>query len=216
LGRLLRTIVSVLVDSAYPVRADLVEACELGWDRIRRPGGWWTGPERVAIASEARAATTCGLCAQRKAAVSPYAVEGAHVTSSSLAPVVVDTVHRIVTDPGRLTERWLGEVLAGGVDDAQFVELVGVVATGVAIDTLTRAMGAVLTPLPEPEAGEPGRVLPSGVAVHSAWVPTVVPEQAEDEVAAYYRERVTNPWASSAMFIGPSPRSRRSSSRCVR
>jgi len=112
--------------------------------------------------------------------------------------VVVDAVHRIVTDPGRLTERWLGEVLVGGVREAPFVELVGVVATVVAIDTLTRAVGAAWSPLPEPAPGEPSRVLPAGVAVHSAWVPTVVPENAEGEVVAYYRDRVTNPWG----FIG--------------
>jgi hypothetical protein len=138
------------------------------------------------------------LCAQRKAAVSPYAVEGAHLASSSLAPVVVDAVHRIATDPSRLTERWLGEVVTGGVGEGPFVELVGVVATVVAIDTLARAIGADLSPLPDPESGAPSRVVPAGLALHSAWVPTVVPDQADGEVAAYYRDRVTNPWG----FIG--------------
>src|SRR5207244_248074 len=44
-----------------PVREDLRDAHRFLLDRIRSPGTWWTGGERVAIAAEARGAARCAL-----------------------------------------------------------------------------------------------------------------------------------------------------------
>jgi hypothetical protein len=47
-----------------------------------------------------RAARRCAWCAVRKAALSPYAMTGAHDTASDLPAVVVDAIHRVVTVSG--------------------------------------------------------------------------------------------------------------------
>jgi hypothetical protein len=160
-------------DAGMVVRGDLVATHKAAWDRLARAGTWWTGRDRVAIAAETRRAARCGLCADRKAAVSPYAVDGEHARVSALAEPLVDAVHRIATDPGRLTERWYRELVDGILDDTQFVELVGVVITVVGVDTFARALGVAAPELPAPDEGEPTRVRPPGARVDGHWVPSI-------------------------------------------
>jgi hypothetical protein len=163
-------------DAPVAVREDLAAAHRAAWDRLRCPGTWWTGRGRVEIAAETRAAATCALCRARKAAVSPSAVDGVHERVSGLPEPVVDAVHRIATDPGRLTERWYRELVDQTLQDTDFVELVGVVITVVGIDTFARALGLPVPDLPEPQTGEPTRVRPSGASVVGHWVPSIPPE----------------------------------------
>lgn len=175
----------MLEGSVVPVSRNVRETCDEEWTRLGRPGTWWTGAERVGIADEARAARSCGLCAERKRSLSPSAVRETHDARPLLNADAVDAVHRIVTDPARLTRSWVAGLI-GSIDAVRYVELVGIVATLVAVDTLARGIGALPPPLPQPLAGEPDRVTPPGTAVHSAWVPTVVPDDAEGEVAEFY------------------------------
>ena len=80
----------------------------------------------------------------------------AGTTVSALLPErMVEQIHRIVTDPGRLTRTWYEQVLASGTPDTEYVEIVGVVVTVVSIDTFCRALGIAPHPLPAPVAGEP-------------------------------------------------------------
>jgi hypothetical protein len=119
-----------------------------------------TGAERVAIAREVRAARRCAFCAERRAALSPTAVSGAHDAATDLRPAIVDAVHRVVTDPGGLSRRFADEVIAA-VSDARLVELVGVVCTVMLVDGFARTIGADAPPLPEPVAGDPSRLRPT-------------------------------------------------------
>lgn len=173
--------------AVVPVPGAMQRACANEWAALGEPGTWWTAAERVALAREARRARDCDLCARRKRAVSPYAVEGNHEATDVIAAAVVDTVHRIATDPGRLSSRWHDEVLASGISDAQLVELSGVLAVVSIVDTVAEGVGAPLPSLPEPRPGEPSRLLPEGATVETAWVPTVRPDKATGEIADYYR-----------------------------
>jgi hypothetical protein len=155
------------------VRADIVASQNRAWQSLAAPGTWWTGAERIAIAREVRAARRCAWCAVRKAALSPYAMTGAHDTASDLPAVVVDAIHRVVTDPGRLSRRWADEVFAGGVIDAQLVELVSVVCIVMLVDGFARAIGADPPELPAPRAGEPSRVRPPEAVDEGYFVPTI-------------------------------------------
>ena len=132
------------------VRADIVDLHQRIWRWLAQPGLWWSGAERVAIAAEVRNAKHCALCAERKAALSPYAVDGAHETVSTLSAPVIDAVHRIATDPGRLTKAWFDDTLAGDFSDAAYVELVVVIACVVAVDTFAHAVGGPTFDLPMP------------------------------------------------------------------
>ena len=98
---------------AIPIRGDLAAAQARAWERIARPGAWWDGAQRVAIAAETRNAALCGLCRTRKAALSPSIVEGAHDSLGALPDTVVEVVHRVATDPGRLSKTWLDGVQFG-------------------------------------------------------------------------------------------------------
>jgi hypothetical protein len=169
-----------------PVRDDLVRAHERAWQRLAEPGTWWTGSERIAISAEVRNAPRCLLCKERKAAVSPLAVEGRHDSLGALPETAVDVIHRVVVDPGRLSRTWFEKVLAGGLSDAQYVEIIGVVVTLVSIDSLCRGLGIPPHPLPEPVLGEPSRRRPAGARREGAWVPMIAHGRGEGADADLY------------------------------
>jgi hypothetical protein len=168
------------------VRVDLAAALDAEWDRLGHPGTWWTGEERIALAREARTARSCRLCRTRRAALSPYAAPDNHSAAASLPGVVVDGVHRLASDPGRIARRWSDEILAAGITQAQIVELIGVAATQTMVDTFCRGIGRPPLALPPPVLGEPCRQLPPQATVSSARLPTVEPENADGELADYY------------------------------
>ena len=168
------------MDSPLLIRDDLGAACARAWQRIARRGTWWTGAERVAIAAETRSALRCRLCRERKTALSPFAITGEHDRGGELPGPVVEVVHRIRTDSGRLTRAWYDDVLASGLSDAQYVEIVGVVATTSALDTFSRGIGVAPTPLPPPQPGEPTRHRPARAKQSIAWVPVLELSDVDD------------------------------------
>ena len=112
---------------------------------------------------------------------------GDHRSLGALPDVVVDVIHRVRTDAGRLTESWLQRILDAGLSDAEYVEIVGLVATVTALDTLARALGQPLRPLPQPRPGEPTRHRPKNARKQIAWVPTVLPHDVTAEDGGLYR-----------------------------
>lgn len=156
-----------------PVRDDLAAAHARAWAALARSGTWWTGEERIAIAAETRAAAACTLCRERKAALSPYTVAGTHDGPGRLPVPAVDAVHRITTDPGRLTRAWFDTLRPGGLDDPAYVELLGVVTTVLGTDSFCRAIGVPVHALPAPEPGSPSRRRPAAARDEGAWVPTI-------------------------------------------
>ena len=172
--------------SPLPVRDELVAAHRRAWTRLAAPGEWWTGAVRVAIATETRAATDCALCKDRRAALSPCAVTGTHTAATDLPEVLVEVIHRVRTDSGRLTRQVYDEALAGNLSDAEYVETIGVMATVIAIDTFCDAMGMPRHALLAPVPGEPRRRRPTGAKEGLAWVPTVAPEDVTEAEAGMY------------------------------
>ena len=101
-----------LNDALLPVNPRLVETLDEEWRRFGRPGTWWTGAERLAIAVEARRARSCELCRERKASPSPVA-GGDHAASGPLPEAAVAASHRIASDPGHLSSEWYDGVWRG-------------------------------------------------------------------------------------------------------
>jgi hypothetical protein len=167
-------------DSKPEIRGDLLAARERAWRRLAAAGTWWSGAERVAIAAELRAAPNCAFCRARKDALTPAAIDGQHDRASSLPAAAVDAVHRVATDPGRLTRSWVAGLAAEGISDAHYVELVGVLATVLSIDTFHRSLGLPLEPLPEPLSGEPSRRRPQGLTDIGAFVPVLARARGEN------------------------------------
>ena len=163
--------------SPHPIPSKMAEGYRASWQYIAAPGNWWTGAERVAIAAASRAARVCTLCQERKAALSPYAVNGIHAASTGpLSDKAVDAVHRITTDAARLTRSWLEECVGADFTYGHYVEAVSVVVTVLCIDSFNEALGLELELLPEPVQGAPSRYLPPGAVVDVAWVPMLCPE----------------------------------------
>ena len=167
-------------DTPVPVRADLADAQEQEWARLSQSGTWWDGRERVSIAGEVRLAHSCSFCKERKAALSPYAVEGEHDSEGILPPVAVEVVHRVTTDPQRLSRAFYDKAIEGGLTPEQYVELIGITVLTVSVDAFCRSLGIAQRPLPEPQPGEPARMKASGKLFYGAFVPLLAKPSGPD------------------------------------
>jgi hypothetical protein len=188
---------------AIRMRDDIQRAHHLFWEHLRAPGGWWTGVQRIAIAAEARTADACALCTARKAALSPAAVPGEHQHRNALPVNVVDVIHRIRTDPARLSRAWFDQVIAGGLDIPAYVELVGVVTMLTGVDYFARALGVAPFPLPEALPGVPSRHVPASAQPGTAWVPMIAPEDANGPEADLYPPDTMVPNIVRALSLVP-------------
>ncbi len=159
-----------------PVREDFAEAHSRFWQRLAAPGAWWTGAERVSIAAEARHAWQCALCRARQSALTPAAVDGEHDHLGELPEAAVDVIHRVMTDPGRLSRKWFDGIMETGLSEEQYVEIIGTLVALISIDRFCLGIGTPLHELPQPLAGEPSRYRPEGLATGEAWVPMLAPD----------------------------------------
>lgn len=139
------------------------------WQELGTCGTWWTGNERVQAMKEARGAYRCDLCSRRKQDLIPNSVIGSHTAVSDLSEEVVDLIHRVVTDPGRLTRAW-AEKIIDSIGEEHYVELVIVICTQNVIEEFTVALGVALPAFPDAGAGIPSRNRPDGVGDVGAWV----------------------------------------------
>jgi alkylhydroperoxidase family enzyme len=172
--------------SSFAVRGDLAESHARAWAAIAAPGTWLTGARRVAVAAEIRQARRCAHCARIREALSPNGVPGAHESLGGVGPAEVELIHRAVGDPGRLGEKWSQAVLARGLSEGEYVEIVGLIAMVMMMDTFTRALGAADTPLPAPLPGEPSRYRPTGAKKKAAWLPITEPWDATEADGPMY------------------------------
>ena len=143
------------------------------WRRLGDCGTWWTGAQRVAAMSEVRAAFNCQLCDRRSEALSPSMVQGNHEAASDLPQEAVDLVHRLTSDPGRLTQDWADTVIAA-LGEERYVELVIIVCTQYVIESFASSLGLPLPELPQPGDGIPAQVRPPNVGDVGAWVSQTV------------------------------------------
>lgn len=170
-------------------RPTVAAAAGAAWQRLGQPGTWWDGNQRRAIAVEALRALDCEGCGARAQALSPASVDARHTGSGPLETTTVDAVHRVSVDASRLTATWAHEIEDEGITPPHLVELIAIVATTRALETLCRGVGAHWPDLPAVETGEPTRDLPSGAMVHTAWVPTVPPDRATGASGELLRRR---------------------------
>ena len=172
--------------AALPIRADLAAALDRGWAQLGETGAWLTGAERVAVVREARAAWDCAVCRERKAALSPYAVDGDHDAATGLPEAWVDVIHRVVTDAGRLTEKWCLEVQGRGIAEEEYIELVTVTTIATVIDIFAMATGLPAPDLPMAQGGTPARQREPTATPGPGWVATIAPENASADFADFY------------------------------
>lgn len=174
------------------IRDDLISRHQRTWQHIANPGTWLSGEQRIAVAAETRHARDCAFCMERKEALSPYAVKGAHNHLGNLPEVTIDMIHRIVTDPARLSHDWFRACLEGGLSEEEYVETLAIIASVTVIDTFTIAIGMTLHPLPEPKAGAPTKERPARASQGAAWVSWIEKADATDDDSKTFGPNATN------------------------
>lgn len=139
-------------------------------EAVARPGDWLTAAERLDVWREARRADHDPIDRARRAAVSPAAVTDRHPATEHLPAAAVDVVHRVATDPGRLTRAWADERITE-LGAETYTEVVGLTAIVRCLDTFTVAAGHEPIDPPPAASGDPARHRPDGVGDVGAWVP---------------------------------------------
>ena len=145
----------VLSRAPFPVRADLVENFEQTWANLATPGAVWAGADRVAIAKEARRARN----------QDPPAYE--------LPAAGIEAVRLLASDPATARRGWVENLVRAGLNQANYIELLGITARLVAVDTFYEALGLPLAPLPEPRPGLPTGEVSTTARPGRAWLPMV-------------------------------------------
>ena len=133
------------------------------------PGDWLTGSQRRAAALEARDARTNELDQQRRDALSPNAVPGGHEATAELQAEAVEVIHRVASDPGRLTQVWADEMMTV-LGEETYTELVGIAACTAVLDMFAWAMTGDDGQLGDNTAGSPANERPDDVGDVGAWV----------------------------------------------
>ncbi len=139
------------------------------WQGLGECGTWWSGTDRVAAVAEGRQALCCELCRTRSEVLSPMMVPGEHDSISNLSAPAIDLIHRLATDPGRLSRKWASQIIDSMTEEA-YVELVTVNCIQYVIDSFSRCLGLPLRELPQAGEGIPSRIRPDGVGDVGAWV----------------------------------------------
>ncbi len=168
---------------SFPIRDALQTGHEAALQVFLTTGTWFCAKDRLAILAESRLAANCTLCEARKNALSPYGLDGEHDSPGDLPANVVEVIHRIMTDSGRLTGRWFKSVMATGLCAEEYVENVGLVAMGIILDSFATGIGvAPLNPEGTPSAGEPNKEKNPDVIDGGAWLPLMQAPKDEPEV----------------------------------
>jgi len=152
------------VETAPHIRDAIAAAHE----QLRRTGTWFDAEQLGAIAGRARAVfgDRCLPPWQREL---PTEVPG-------LVPAAVAVIDKIATDPGSVDRAWARARVAE-LGDGAYVELVGITAVAVIIDSYAYAAGEGPEPFAAPHAdpGRPNCERPDGLGDIGAHVPMLDP-----------------------------------------
>ncbi len=168
------------------LRPDLRDALNRTHERLAQTGSWLSGRQRLDVATEARNAWDCPLCQASREALSPYTVTGDHASLGRLPDRWVDVIHRVVTDPGRLSARWYHDALDGGMAEDEIIEVISVAVQAVVIDCFTAGIGMDRPAPPPASPGEPDRKHPAEAKTGPGWAATIAPRDAGPDFADFY------------------------------
>ena len=159
-------ILALYADSVYPVRKDLEAVHEKQLAQFGVAGAWGSGAQRLAVARETRDA---GI----DAGIYEAPDDPGPPNENDLPNAAKKVIHKLTVAPKDFLEDSYDEALAGGLSDAEFVEMVGIVARITAIDVFSRGIGVPLRPLPEAQPGLPSRERPQAAVQEQAFPPTI-------------------------------------------
>jgi hypothetical protein len=153
-------------DSKYPVRDDVAAIHAQQFEQLASPGSWGTAVQRNAIVNEAREAGY-------QAGVLEKPDDPGTKSEVELSEVARRVVHRLAVSPKDMDQNFYDEAIADGLSDAEYVEIVGLIARFTCFDVFARGIDIPLRPLPAPRPGQPSRDRPATAVLEKAWVPTI-------------------------------------------
>lgn len=168
--------------SNLPLRRSLIETHTDVWNRLTKSGPFWSGSDRMQIIQESRQSLECNLCLERLQALSPNAIKGVHDSVTDLPEEVVEVVHRLRTDPARMTKSVFDNATASVITVSQYVELIGTLAISVIIDTLHKAVGLGVPSLQYGSSDPPQGQAEPDVVDAGAWFPISVADGEVNEI----------------------------------
>lgn len=184
------------------VRDDLAEAHSLAWQHISRPGSWWTGAQRIELATTVLRAIGevdplppwVGVSSTDRLPIDRVAPDVAH-----------DAAYRIARHAGTITE----DIYRRFVDqlgELPYVELCAIVSTVAAVGHFSRNLGVDVPPFPESVDGAPTAEQPDELAEADLnWIPVAAPADRTAAVVQAYSAvpgEHTNTWRmASAQYI---------------
>ena len=163
---------SVEFNSKYDVPAYMAEGVERALNQIAASGVRWSGTERVEIANIARAAKA--RTPRPDHTVSHEVAALAEALATHAHSITEENVDAFAENSGRGAEA--------------FVEMIGIVARVVAIDTFATGIGADLIAFPDPDPSPPSGETREAARKRSAFVPTVGPAGATTALSAVQSE----------------------------
>lgn len=166
------------------VRDDLAEAHRLAWEHLARPGSWFTGEQRVELASTVVAAVVDPDPTPPWVA---FTTTGLQSLDALAAPAAAhDLAYRLARHAGTITSD-VHAAAAQALGDLAYVEVCAIVSTTAAVAHFCRNIGVDVPDFPTPETGEPTGEQPDEVvAAELNWVPVAAPaDQTAAVVQAY-------------------------------
>lgn len=140
-------------DSPFTVPEAIRKMSHDTWHGLAMPGWSWTGAERLAIAQQARTHRLTG-----------------RADAAGLPEAAAEATRVLAAAPATTSRSWIDGIV-DALDEPAYVEIVGIVARVVAIDTFTRLVGCEPQPFAQPVAGDPEPVVaPSKARKGKAWV----------------------------------------------
>jgi hypothetical protein len=170
--------------TSLAIHAEINSAINNDWKRMARPGSFFTGAQRVAMATEARRDR-----------------DGDPTGTGQLSPTVARVVRQVSVRPMDITHQWVDQAFSEGLTPLQYVEIIGLVSRLSAIDLFDFGIGSDQRPLPDPVAGEPTGAFDPAAQPNGAVVPTTGPSGASVALTGIRAENAALHEIHEAFFI---------------
>ena len=157
---------SLYDDSTYPVRKDIEDIHADQFDQLKTPGTWGTSEQRLTIINEARRS------AYHAGTLEEPSNPGI-VPNVELSEVARRVVKRLAIAPKDMDQPFYNQAIEDGLNDSEYVEIVGLVSRFTCFDIFARGIDIPLRPLPSPTSGAPSQKRPKEAVIEKAWVPTI-------------------------------------------
>lgn len=187
---------SLFADAEYPVSDAIASVHEGQLNGIVSAGTWGNGAQRRAVAVEARSA-----CYEKGLLEPPTG--DPEMPDAELPASTRGIIGTLATSVQDLNQDFCDEAIGGGLSDAEYVEIVGIVSRLVDMDVFARGIGVPPRALPPARPGEPSRERPATAVPELAWVPTIPNGPGGGEIGEALYHGMPMPYIVRALSLVP-------------